>query len=306
MNMITGTVNKRLMPIIPVEVRNEDRGWEQLELLLDTGFDGGLYLKMELLHHHRLETRPPRQLLTPEFTSERYANRGQRPAFTVEASLDGAPREASLLILDEHSFSGMLGTEMLKFRRVTVDVVEGGPATVETFIPKSGRGMGRRQLGKRKRPRPFRENPEDYEEWMYRNLPWTGLQIQDGEGYWHAIWVNVDTGSSEELSLPPKWVSRLGLHLPNGSQMETVNGPLAGHSGKVEIIMKGERRCIECFSRNDGAPPLIGMKLLEGSRITMDFEDFAGANVDVEIKPIPRSRPYVGGFLRSLADRFHV
>ena len=48
------------------------------------------------------------------------------------------------------------------------------------------------------------------------------------------------------------------------------------------------------------------MKLLEGNRITIDFEDFAGTNVDVEIKPIPKSRPYMGGFLRSLADRFRL
>ena len=236
MNMIIGTVNKRLMPIIPAKVRNEDNSWEQLELLLDTGFDGGLYLEMELLHRHRLKTRPPRQLLTPEFVSERQASRDLIPPFTVEAMLDGTPREASLLILDEHPFSGMLGTEMLKFRRVTVEVVEGGLATVETNPAKSARSVGWRQFGNRKRPRPFRENPEDYEEWMYRNLPWTSLQIRDGEGDWHTIWVNVDTGSSEELSLPPSWVSRLGLHLPNESQMETVNGPLAGHSGKVEII----------------------------------------------------------------------
>ena len=141
---------------------------------------------------------------------------------------------------------------------------------------------------------------------MYRNLPRTSLQIRDGEGDWHTIWVNVDTGSSEELGLPSSWVSRLGLRLPNESQMETVNGPLAGHSGKFEIIMEGERHCIECFSRNDGAPPLIGMKLLEGNRITIDFEDFAGTNVDVEIKPIPQSRPYMGGYLRSLADRFRL
>ena len=306
MNMVTGTVNKRLMPIIPAEVRNEDKGWEQLELLLDTGFDGAVALELDLVHRHRLETLPPRQLLTPEFVSERDPKWGHIPPFTVEAMLDGAPREASLLILDEHPFSGMLGTEMLKFRRVTVDVVEGGLATVETFIPKSGHGMGRRQFGKRQRPRPFRENPEEYLDWMNYLLPWTSLQIRDGEGDWHTIWVNVDTGSSEELSLPPSWVSKFGLRLPDESRIETVNGPLAGHSGKVEIIMGGERRCIECFSRNDGAPPLIGMKLLEGNRVTMDFEDFAGTNVDVEIKPIPKSRPYIGGFFRSIADRFHV
>ena len=54
MNMIVGTVNRHLMPVIPVNIRNEDNGWEQLELLLDTGFDGAIALELDLVHRYRL------------------------------------------------------------------------------------------------------------------------------------------------------------------------------------------------------------------------------------------------------------
>ncbi len=304
--MIVGTVNRHLMPVIPINIRNEDDGSEQLELLLDTGFDGAIALELDLVHHHRLATRPTRQLLTPEFVSERDPKWGHSPPFTVESMLEGTPCEVPLLVLNEHPFAGMVGTEMLKFRRVTVDVMEEGRVTVDTLPPESCRGMRSRQFGKRKRQGPFRKDPEDYAGWIYRNLPWTSLQIRDSEGDWYTIRVNVDTGSSGELSLPPSWVSRLGLKLPNECEIETVNGRLPVHTGEVEVFWKGKRHSIECIRRNDGAPPLIGMKLLEGNRITIDFGDYGGTNVDVDIKPIPRIRPYMGGFLRSLADRFHL
>ena len=306
MNMIIGTVNSHLMPIVPVNVRNEDNDWEQFELLLDTGFDGAVALELDLINRHCLQTRPTRLLLTPEFVSERDPKWGHIPPFTVEALLDGAPREASLLILDEHPFSGMLGTEILKFHRVTVDVVEGGLATVETCPRSPAAAWAGANSEIANAQDPSEKTRKTMRSGCTETFRGPAFRFGDGEGDWHTIWVNVDTGSSEELSLPSSWVSRLGLRLPNESQMETVNGPLAGHSGKVEIIMEGERHCTECFSRNDGAPPLIGMKLLEGNRITIDFEDFAGTNEDVEIKPIPKSRPYMGGFLRSLADRLRL
>ncbi len=162
--MIIGTVNRHLMPIIPVNVRSEGNAWQQLELLLDTGFDGAIALELELVHRLGLETRPIRQLLTSEFVPGRQGSQNLNRPVRVEAELQGSPQEVSLLILEKHLFSSMLGTEMLKFRRVTVDVMEGGPVTVDTFCPDSGRGTGWRLLGNRKRQRPFGEAPEEYGE----------------------------------------------------------------------------------------------------------------------------------------------
>ena len=196
---------------------------------------------------------------------------------------------------------------MLRYRRVTVDAVEGGTVTVDAILRDSGRGMSWRPFGKREREGPFGENPkeyqEDYEKWMCRYLPWTSLRIRDCEGDWHTVWVNVDTGFNGDLSLPPGWVSRLGLRLPNECEIETVNGPLPAQSGEVEVIWKGKRRLIESIRRNCGAPPLIGMKLLKGNSITIDFQGPAGRDIYVDIKPIPESGSSMERFLRSFATR---
>ena len=308
--MITGTVNRHLLPIVPVSVRREDNGWEQLQLLLDTGFNEDIALELELVNHHRLETRPKRQLLTSEYVSGIDVRRGLIPPLRVEAQLHGSPREASLRILEKHSFSGQLGTEMLRYRRVTVDVVKGGTVTVDSIPRDSGRGVSWRPFGKRKRERTFGENAEvyqaEYSEWTPRDMPWTSLQIQYGERDWHTVRVNIDTGFSGELSLPSSWISRLGVRLPNESRIETAKGLVPEQSGETEVIWRGQRRRVECSHWDDDVPPLIGMKLLQGHRITIDFEGPAGTDIPIEIKPIPEYGSFKGKFLRSLAERFHL
>ena len=213
----------------------------------------------------------------------------------------GLQREASLHLLpSQPAFSGMVGTALLKYQVVTVEVVEGGTVIVDSA---NSRPEHRRTLwrpSRRRRQRPMTKNEDEYWKWAGSYLPWTNLQVQDRVGNWHTVWVSVDTGDSGELSLPASWITRLGLILSEESKIRTPFGRATVNCGEARIKWQGKEKLVECQHR-EGHPPLVGMKLLEGHRITIDF---TYPRPETEIGRIPRSSWSKKGLVDSIADLF--
>ena len=189
------------------------------------------------------------------------------------------------------------------YRVVTVDVMKGGTATVDSIPLRLEHRRTLRRLGGRKRQspsiEPSLENIDEYCKWADFNFPWTNLPVQDKEGKWHIVWVKVDTGNDGELSLPTSWVTRLGLTLPEESEMQTPDGIKAVKHGTVKVKWRRKEKPVEC-RHVEGYPPLIGMKLLEGTRATMNFTYPRPA---VEFSRIPWSVKFKSG-LDTLLDFF--
>ena len=51
---MNGVVNKDLLPIVPIKAKRKDSEWQDLNLLLDTGFNGEIMLDPVLLDEHNL------------------------------------------------------------------------------------------------------------------------------------------------------------------------------------------------------------------------------------------------------------
>ena len=47
---MSGVVNERLMPTVPLKIRQNDGAWQKFNLLLDTGFNGEIVLDAALLN----------------------------------------------------------------------------------------------------------------------------------------------------------------------------------------------------------------------------------------------------------------
>ena len=300
MSVTKGIVNEHLLPMVPVSIRKGIDQWQQANVVLDTGFNGDIVLEVKLLEEYGLSTERDYTLTNQDHLWSISQDRKDTPPIRMELLWAGAQRTVEVTSLPEHPFSGMLGTNLLRYKRVTIDATEGGIVTVDT-TPTPSRGLlPRWRSDKPKRRRPLFEAPEEYLKWSSSNLPWTDIQLQDGKGGWQTIWVNIDTGYTGELSLPSEWVAKLGLRLPNQCLLQTVRGLILAECGDVGVKWQGRRRRIDCTHRPDDSPPLIGMKLLEGNRITLDF-DFLWPRA--ELRPLPRPPSSVARFLDSLGNR---
>ena len=92
--------------------------------------------------------------------------------------------------------------------------------------------------------------------------------------------VVIDTGFSGEVALPQRTVDQLGLVQKGTTDIRVADGRSANVKVyPLQIEWQGEFRSVEAICTESF--PLIGMALLQGSRMCMDVED-AG---DVEIKP---------------------
>ena len=181
-----------------------------------------------------------------------------------------------------------------------MDAVKGGATTVKTKPPATRRVMNPWHLGKRKLQQPSRENLEEYLKWCNVNVPWTTLPVKDSGGRWHTAWVKVDTGSNGGLTLPTSWVTKLNLRLPDKCQVYGEKGMIQADQGKPVIFWHGKEQQVDCIHREDDVPPLIGMELLQGNRITIDFSCCRPA---AEIRRIPRLTGTIRGFFDSVGDR---
>ena len=197
----------------------------------------------------------------------------------VELLLEECAMPVKAEIREPLDFSGVIGTNLLQGRRMTIDVLTNEAVTID-WIPSS--------------PNRFYEYPS-----LSGKLPWIDVTIKDREGRCQTISANVDTGNSEELTLPPSCVKELGLRLLNKCWVKTINGPVNASCGEVEIVWQGCHRTAKCIEREDMDRAIIGMSLLSGKRITIDFE-LSGASL--RIAPIPRSAMSNKNFLQSFAE----
>ena len=273
MIMTTGTVNKDLLPMVPVSIRNGVDQWHQLNVVLDTGFNGELRLDAESLASCGLPSAIAHTPLSHEDSWSTCKNSDRIPPIRAELLWCGAQRLAEIRSLPNYpSISGILGTNLLRYKKVTIDVIEEGAVTVDPGLV-SPRGFLPRWRSSRKKPyRPRFDDPQDHVKWAVSSLPYTCIQVQDNRGQWHNLGVNIDTGSSGQLSLPTKLVNKLGLRLPDRCRLETVQGSILTECGPTAVRWRGRERHVDCTHRPDDSPPLVGMQLFRGNRITIEFD----------------------------------
>ena len=108
---------------------------------------------------------------------------------------------------------------------------------------------------------------------------WVVVSVMGADGEPHQCEVIVDTGFTGWLVLPEAEIRRLGL-VRAGSQYSVI---ASGNEAEfdyyeTQVSWHGQLRSIEVFQSID--QPLLGMELLEGSRVAVDA--WEGGNVIVE------------------------
>jgi len=117
---------------------------------------------------------------------------------------------------------------------------------------------------------------------VFRRRPTVLLTVFGPNKQIDDIEVIVDTGFSGSLALPPGDVATLGLPFANYYDAGLADGSrlrIAVH--EATIIWHGSRRTVLVMAT--GKRALLGMSLIEGSRLTLDGAD--GGTVTLE--PLP-------------------
>ena len=292
--MISGALNENLLPTIPVGFKKLAGEWQEFKILLDTGSEYDLMIAESAVRQYRIGLRPycnspvlmdPLQLPSKAVLTS---------PFWVDMMLDGNPKIVKAEFLETDVFPGAIGPSLLLNRRITVDAVRNGAVRID-WIPVP---MSLDRIQSLVRKPEWQEPSPDYR-WQ---LPWVDVAIKDNRGRWQRFSANVDTGDSSQLSLPPSKVEQFNLMLADRCWVNTPNGPLLASCGEVEMFWQGSMCTVECIQRLEENPPLIGMKLLRGNRITIDL------NVDhltpaVRIARIPRLASSIRNSLQSSKRR---
>ena len=132
--------DKNLASFFPIDVRKKDGEWKTMNLLLDTGFDGELEIDTALFAKYDLATRPDHQGLTPDavlktpniWSSKRPYEDTRGPKRPYEGTIvwDGMKHNVGIRPVEDPRTEGMIGTELLRGRRLTADVMEGGAVNI--------------------------------------------------------------------------------------------------------------------------------------------------------------------------------
>ncbi len=298
---MNGIVNEQLLPMVPIKIRKKDGEWQELSLLLDTGFNGEIALDASLLGKYSLATRPDHQLRTPEKVLESDDNWKPNAPYTGKIELNGHEQTAGIQIVRQHPLNGMLGTKLLMQRRITVDIVEDGIVTIENIPPRSSKTIASGYSRIKKLEKALGVDRQNYSEWFSDYLAWTKLKVKNNSGGFNLIPVNIDTGDNTELGLPTQIVEKLGLTASGKCRANTTDGLVERDQGEAEIIWQGKKRQVKCVHLPSDNPPVIGMRLLKGNRITIDYVHRPA----VEIRRIPKPTQSVRGFLDSLRNHLH-
>ena len=108
---------------------------------------------------------------------------------------------------------------------------------------------------------------------------WVTTQVLDGTGELQQCEVIVDTGFTGWLTLPLADIRRLGLVRAGYRRSITASGGSERFAYyETWVSWHGNLRWVEVLQSID--QPLLGMELLEGSRVTMDAWD--GGSVTIE------------------------
>lgn len=110
--------------------------------------------------------------------------------------------------------------------------------------------------------------------------PRVTIHVADIYGVQHPVEFLVDTGFDGDITLPPAVIRRLGLPYLRAGNV-TVAGNFAAEFGVygAEVIWDG--KIVEAaVLESEDDPPLLGMALLWGSRITIEARE--GGTVSIE------------------------
>ena len=121
--MLTGTVND-LQAWLTVEVLTIGGQYLSVEALLDTGFNGGLALPTSVI---------PQLDLVPRGNRYGYLALGeefQLPTWRGTVLWNGRPRSVEIVETDSEP---LLGMDLLRGNRITIEVREGGAVTVDAL-----------------------------------------------------------------------------------------------------------------------------------------------------------------------------
>ena len=112
---------------------------------------------------------------------------------------------------------------------------------------------------------------------------WVAVSVMDADGELQQCEVIVDTGFTGCLVLPEAEIQRLGL-VRAGSQYSVIASGSEAEFDYYEtsVLWHGRLHEIEVFQSID--QPLLGMELLEGSRVLVDAWD-GGEIVIEEVRP---------------------
>lgn len=119
--MLTGTV-RDLQAWVAVEILDQSNLPHTAEVLLDTGFDGHLKLLATTIQELELVRSGYRYGELADGSMVRFMS------YNSEVLWDGQPRLVTVIEADTEP---LLGMELLQGNRVTLDVREGGPVTIE-------------------------------------------------------------------------------------------------------------------------------------------------------------------------------
>ena len=105
------------------------------------------------------------------------------------------------------------------------------------------------------------------------------LTIEDQNGELRQYRVVLDSGFTDYLSMPPDDIKRLGLVPDREAQVTLADGTRVACKTYNAVVYWHDRR-LEVRVLELGVQPLLGMRLLNGSRVGMDVAE--GGPVSVE------------------------
>ena len=278
--MISGSVNANLLPMVPVKIRKLDGDWQELSVLLDTGSEFDFMLAETTASELGIAVRYDRDSPASIGPIPRLDDSMLMPPHWVELQLEGNSRVVEAKTIKTDDFAGVIGPSLLLNRRITIDVVRNGAVEIDQIPAPTFLDRIRSRILKHEQQRP---SPE----YVWK-LPWIDVEIRDSRGRWQCFSANVDTGNSEQLSLPPNEVEEFRLRLPGKCWVNAPDGPFHASCGELEMFWQGSPCTVQCIEHQQEKPPLIGMKLLAGNRITIDV-DVDYVPPCVEIARIPWS-----------------
>ena len=120
--MIVGRVNRDLDPLVTIGVADSSGSFRELEVVLDTGFEGDLTLPQRTIQRLGLKSAGQRRV-TLALGEERMAD-----CYLATVSWLGQHLQLIVIASEDQS---LLGMSLLKGSRVTLDVRENGEVVVE-------------------------------------------------------------------------------------------------------------------------------------------------------------------------------
>ena len=172
---------------------------------------------------------------------------------------------------DYPEFHGVLGTGPMQNRRLAMDLEDDGLTLVGRLNPL----RPRRRIRGMERGDPLRG----------ARIPCLALDMRDARGRWVRRHVGADTGFNAEMSLPRSMIRELGLE-PDGRK--TVFRPQGADEvvmGTMTVAWMGQERRVEWVEQSDINPPTLGIGMMWGRRLTVDFDNPTPA---ARISAIPR------------------